>query len=45
MFETKLEVIGIRVTDVDVAKAFYVEQVGLAWITTSALPRGCGWCR
>jgi hypothetical protein len=35
MFEMKLEVIAIRVTtDVDVATAFYVEQVGFGLVTT-----------
>jgi hypothetical protein len=40
----KLELVSIPVTDVDWAKAFYVEQVGFTPTVTTKSPRTCAWC-
>ena len=42
----RLEVVGIPVSDVDAAKAFYVDQVGFGLDHDVTAPRpGCASCR
>ncbi len=39
--EMRLEVVPLPVVDVDISKAFYVDQVGSSSITTSNRATGC----
>jgi catechol 2,3-dioxygenase-like lactoylglutathione lyase family enzyme len=42
--EMKLELVPIPVTDVDRAKAFYVDGLGFTEDVDVRPPRACAWC-